>query len=362
VQAVTQGMGALVDARLLGCESFLFARFRNSIQRMAKALRLQNTVNSMGPYIIELLCIVGLLVVLFAFMFSSDNLVTKFPLLSLFAVSTVRLKQTFGVMTGAVNSINAHRASIPHIVEDLAAVDRLLETERRKSSGEKIGAFQRLVLKDVTYAYPDTEQPAVRGIDLELKRGESIALVGTTGCGKSTLVNVILGLLKPQRGTVEVNGVEIHHNLSGWNKQIGYIPQTIFLIDDTIRSNVAFGFREEETDDGQVWKTLQLACLDEFVRTLPKGLDTEIGERGVRLSGGQRQRLGIARALYRNPAVLVMDEATSALDSKTEADVMQNLSQQHGERTFIMIAHRLSTVEGCDRRYQLKSGHVIECR
>lgn len=359
VQAVMQGMGALVDARLLNCEDHLFQAFRNSVKRMAKALRFQKTVISMGPYLIEILCIVGLLVVLFVFFFASDDFVSQLPAISLFAVSTVRLKQSFGVVAGSINAINVARVSLPHIVEDLAAVDKLLAEKRNQQNGSSIGGFQHLELKGVEYYYPESESSAIQQIDLELKRGESIALIGTTGCGKSTLVNVILGLLEPQQGRVEVNGVDIQQDLEGWRKNIGYIPQTIFLIDDTIRANVAFGFGEDEVDDEQVWSMLRAACLDEFVRTLPSGLDTEIGERGVRMSGGQCQRLGIARALYRDPAVLIMDEATSALDTQTEADVMRAIIDLRKDRSFIMIAHRLSTVEGCDRRYELSKGKIV---
>jgi ABC-type multidrug transport system fused ATPase/permease subunit len=360
VQMVMQGMGALVDSRLLRCEPYLLHGFHASVKRMARALRFQNTVISLGPYLIEILCIVGLLVVMFSLLLASDDFVSKIPLISLFAVSTVRLRQTFGVIAGAIQGINVARSSIPNIVEDLKAVDQLLLQKQQTRKPEKIiGAFQQLKLKGVTYHYPDTDTAAVKEINLELTRGESIAFVGTTGCGKSTLVNIILGFLEPQQGLVEVNGEDIQQDLKGWYASVGYIPQTIFLIDDTIWANVAFGLNREEIEEEQVWEALRTACLDDFIKSLKDGLDTVVGERGVRISGGQRQRLGIARALYRNPAVVVMDEATSALDNETEMAVMRAISNLRKDRTFIMIAHRLSTVEGCDRRYEMAEGRIV---
>ncbi|MHB8789317.1 MAG: ABC transporter ATP-binding protein [Desulfobulbaceae bacterium] len=358
VQAVMQGMGAMIDARIMHCEEYLINIFRNSIKRMARAQTLQKTVSASSPYIIEILCIFGLLVVLMSLVMQSGDLQSQLSMLSLFGVATIRLRQTMGVAAGSINTINVARSSIPHIVEDLSAIDKLLWGKKAKKQGKTIGDFQRLELKGVTYKYPGGDTPAVKDINLELKQGESIAFVGTTGCGKSTLVNIILGLLQPQEGCVEVNGVDIHQDMDGWYRNIGYIQQTIFLIDDTVRANVAFGLAKEEIKEERVWEVLRSASLDDFVKSLTNGLDTVVGERGVRLSGGQRQRLGIARALYRNPAVIVMDEATSALDNETEAAVMRAIRDLRKDRTFIMIAHRLSTVEECGRRYEMEAGKI----
>jgi ATP-binding cassette subfamily C protein len=219
--------------------------------------------------------------------------------------------------------------------------------------------FEKAIrLSKITYLYPETDRPALRDIHLTIHKGESVAFVGSTGSGKSTLVNIILGLLQPQTGTVEVDGVDIHQNLRGWLDHVGYIPQTIVLLDTTIRRNVAFGLPDDAIDDTQLWTVLEAAQLADYVRSLPEGLDTVVGERGVRLSGGQRQRVGLARALYPNPDVLIMDEATSALDNETENHVMQALEALKGDRTIIMIAHRLSTIRGCDCLFFLKDGRI----
>ena len=186
--------------------------------------------------------------------------------------------------------------------------------------------------------------------------GRSVGIVGTSGAGKTTIVDVLLGLLEPESGRILADGVDVKTNYRGWLKNIGYIPQTIFMTDSTIRKNVAFGVPEEEIDDGKVWQALKEAALDEFVKELPEGLDTQIGERGIRLSGGQRQRIGIARALFEDPEVLVLDEATSALDNDTEAAIMDSINRLHGRKTLVIIAHRLQTIEKCDMIYSIGEG------
>ena len=186
--------------------------------------------------------------------------------------------------------------------------------------------------------------------------------MGESGSGKTTVADIILGLLYPQEGAVLIDNQNIQNDLHGWYSQIGYIPQMIFMLDDTIRANVAFGISDAEISDAEIWRAIKEASMEEFVKSLPNGLDTEIGERGVRLSGGQRQRIGIARALYRNPAILIFDEATSALDNETESMIMESIHHLHGQKTMIIIAHRLSTIEACDHVYRVKDGKVIKER
>jgi ABC-type multidrug transport system fused ATPase/permease subunit len=214
-------------------------------------------------------------------------------------------------------------------------------------------------LSDIRYTYPDGHAPALKGVSLTVKRGESVGFVGPSGCGKSTLVDVILGLLTPNAGHVTVDGRDIQHSLRAWQDQIGYVPQSVYLTDDTMRRNVAFGFLNEQIDDLAVHRAIKAAQLEEFVASLPDGLETIVGERGVRLSGGQLQRIGIARALYHDPAILVLDEATSALDTDTEQGVMRAVTALHGSKTLLIVAHRITTVAQCDRCYRLDQGHVV---
>ncbi len=198
------------------------------------------------------------------------------------------------------------------------------------------------------------------GASMEVKKGQSVGIVGTTGSGKTTSVDILLGLLVPQEGQVLVDGVDIRDDMAGWFEQIGYIPQEIFMLDDTIRANIAFG--EENVSDEDVWRALEEAALEDFVRILPDGLDTEIGERGMRLSGGQKQRIGIARALYHDPDVLFFDEATSALDNETETAIMESVNSLQGRKTMVIIAHRLTTIENCDVVYRVDGGKIVKER
>ena len=214
-------------------------------------------------------------------------------------------------------------------------------------------------MRDITYRYPDSDILIFNRANVTFPVGKSIGIVGTSGAGKTTIIDIMLGLLKPESGEVLADGVDIRQNYRGWLKNIGYIPQTIFMLDTTIRRNVAFGYADEDIDDEKVWAALREAQLDEHVRSLPDGLDTEIGERGIRLSGGQRQRIGIARALFEDPEVLVLDEATSALDGETEAAIMDSINRLHGRKTLIIIAHRLTTIEKCDLVFRVKDEKVV---
>ena len=211
-------------------------------------------------------------------------------------------------------------------------------------------------MEHITYAYPGTDKLIFDDASLLIPIGKSVGIVGTTGAGKSTVVDILLGLLKPGSGRILADGVNVMENYRGWLKNIGYIPQMIFMLDDTIRRNVAFGVPEEKIDEERIWQVLKEARLDDFVRSLPEGLNTGIGERGIRLSGGQRQRISIARALYHDPKILILDEATSALDNDTEAAIMESINDFMGKKTLLIIAHRLQTIEKCDLVYRVEAG------
>ena len=225
---------------------------------------------------------------------------------------------------------------------------------------EKLDVKDSIEMKDITYAYPNTERLIFDHADLKIPVGASVGIVGTSGAGKSTVVDILLGLLEPSTGYIYADGVDVKEpgNYRKWLKNIGYIPQMIFMLDDTIRKNVAFGVPEDKIDENRLWEVLKEAQLDEFIKTLPEGLETGIGERGIRLSGGQRQRIGIARALYNDPEVLILDEATSALDNDTEAAIMESINRLHGRKTLIIIAHRLQTIEKCDIVYRVEDGRA----
>ena len=360
IQAIQQGFGALIDARINGSENYLSDVYKQSALRHGEVMAKQQAIQKITPYAVELVAILGLLFILFLFLQIESSLTKILPVISLLAVSTIRLKQMASQIAAGINTINAARASIPDITRDVIELDAIRSRRVKRTCIQEISNFKRLSLDKVTYVYPGADVPAVHDITLELKSGESIALVGRTGCGKTTLLNLILGLLVPQSGCITVNGQDVSSNLEGWWGVLGYIPQSIFLINDTVSANIAFGVVPKEVDQERLSTALRSARLDEFVGSLRNGLVTIVGERGVRLSGGQRQRLGIARALYSDPAVLVMDEATAALDNKTEIEVMEAIQELKKERTLIMIAHRLSTVRDCDRLYYFREG-VLDC-
>ena len=358
VKTIQQGLGAYVDAQVMGANDFLNQSFYRSIQSLAYALRYFRVVSGILPYATELIAISGMMGIFCILYWLGTPIEAIIPIFALLAASLVRIRQAVSMVTGGITQIIFARANIPHIVRDLVELKVLENRSNSRSETGLITDFQDLICKNVVYKYPDSETPAIQNITLKIKKGEKVALVGSTGCGKSTLINLILGLLEPDEGSVEVNGNLVQRDLTGWHSKIGYIPQSIYLLDCSIRENVAFGLGNSEIDENAVWNALEIAQIAEFVRELPEQLDTITGERGVRLSGGQRQRIGIARALFRNPSVLIMDEATSALDNTTEKNLMAAIDCMDDEKTFIMIAHRLSTVKGCDKIFLLKNGQM----
>jgi len=263
-------------------------------------------------------------------------------------------------------TVNRLISSVQSLRYGISVVDTLyeefqLETPTRSDDDhQRLGFEDSLEVKRVQFAYAGASEPAMQDISISIKKGESIGIIGPSGAGKSTLIDVLLGLLAPDSGELTLDGVNVRGALRSWQDQIGYVPQSIFLTDDSVRRNVAFGLSNEQIDETAVWRALESAQLDQFIRALPDGLDSIVGERGVRLSGGQRQRIGIARALYHDPAVLVLDEATSSLDTITEKSVMQAVRDLKGNKTIVIVAHRYSTVEYCDRLYRLDFGRVVE--
>lgn len=356
IQHLQQGLGGAKDVKLLGRETEFLEQYRAHNVQSARAGQLQYTVQQLPRLWLELLAVSGLAALVLSMLWQGRAVEAVLPTLGLFAATAFRLMPS---VNRSLNSLNSLRYALP-VVNTLYAESRLPtpEAENRRIVTQPFR--EALELDRVTFAYAGATVPALSDLSLVVRRGESVGFIGTSGAGKSTLVDVLLGLLVPIGGEVRVDGRNIHADIRNWQNQIGYVPQSIFLTDDTLRRNVAFGLSDGQIDDAAVWRTIHAAQIDEFVRSLPNGLDTRVGERGVRLSGGQRQRIGIARALYHDPAILVMDEATSSLDPATERDVMRAVMTLHGEKTIVLVAHRLTTVEYCDRLYRLERGKVVE--
>lgn len=356
IQHLQQGLGGIKDVRLMGREMDFLEQYRLHNTQSAHIQQKISTLKQLPRLWLELLAVGGLATLVLSMLFQGRAMEAVLPMLGLFAAAAFRLMPSVNRALGAVQSL---RFSLP-VIETLYT-ELQLEAPTPKNNDASFTPFcSVLTLSKVNYTYVGASRPALTNLSLIIHRGESVGFIGASGAGKSTLVDILLGLLTPNTGEVRVDGEDIQSNLRNWQDQIGYVPQSIFLTDDSLRRNVAFGLADAQIDEAAVWRAIRAAQLEDFVQALPQGLDTVVGERGIRLSGGQRQRIGIARALYHDPAVLVLDEATSSLDTATEHGVMQAVRALHGIKTIIIVAHRLSTVEHCDRLYRLEEGRVVE--
>lgn len=356
IQHLQQGLGGAKDVKLLGRETDFLDQYRLHNVQSALVGQLQSTLQQLPRLWLELLAVGGLAILVISMLVQDRALEAILPTLGLFAAAAFRIMPSVSRVLSAMQSLRYGLSGIDTLHTELQ-----LATPKLAGTHSPVTLFRAsLELSQVTYAYPGAAGPALKDISLAIQRGESVGFIGASGAGKSTLVDILLGLLTPDTGEVRVDGKDIQANLRNWQDQIGYVPQSIYLTDDTLRRNVAFGLPNEQIDDEAVRRAIRAAQLEEFVHSLPQGLDTLVGERGIRLSGGQRQRIGIARALYHDPVVLVLDEATSALDTAAERGVMHAVTALQGSKTIIIVAHRLSTVEKCNRLYRLKQGKLVE--
>lgn len=354
IRAVTEGLGGIKVTRVLGREADFVAAFEQASDRYARAARVRQVLSETPRLVLETAGIAGLLFVAALLTAQGRPPGALIPTLTLLAVAVVRMIPSFNQITAALNGIRYGRAAVEAVHADLVA------PEPPPPAQGDLDFRNAIALENVSFRYPGTERDALADVSLTIRRGEAIGFVGPTGSGKTTLVDVVLGLLSPTSGRLTVDGVDVTGRERAWQRHVGYVPQDVYLTDDTIRRNVAFGVAPEDIDEAAVRRAVEAAQADEFVDRLPDGLGTLVGERGIRLSGGQRQRLGIARALYHDPAVLVLDEATSALDHETEQAVMEAVDGLRGSRTILMIAHRLTTVQGCHRIVTVRDGRCEE--
>ena len=358
LQYLQEGLGGVKDVKLLGRENDFLAQYQLHNISSNKVGRRKATMQVIPRLWLELLAVTGLAVLVLVMIKQGKPLEALLPVIGLFAAAAFRLMPSVNRILGALQNIRYSLPVIDILYDELIKVNLEKVEEKRQ---DKIFAFKnKLSIEHVSFCYPESEKMVLKEANISVHRGTSIGFIGGSGAGKSTLVDVILGLLNPTEGVVKVDDIDIQTNMRGWQNQIGYVPQSIFLTDDTLRRNIAFGLQSEKIDDDAVLRAVRAAQLEEFIGQLPEGLDTIAGERGVRISGGQLQRIGIARALYHDPSVLVLDEATSSLDYSTEHSVMEAVRALQGEKTIIIVAHRLSTLEHCDKIYQLDTGMIVE--
>jgi ABC-type multidrug transport system fused ATPase/permease subunit len=359
IQHVHQGLGGAKDVKLLGREDDFLDQFHVHNIKSAHAWKLQNTFQSFPRLLFELLAVFGVAIVVMSMLENKRDINIIVPTLGLFAAAAFRLMPSVSRVMASLQSLRFNLPVVDMLYSEMMLFSTLINT--RPKINTEIFKYE-ICLVNVSFSYAMTSRLALDNVSINIQKGESVGLIGSSGSGKSTLVDVILGLLKPNEGIVKFDNFDIHLVLRQWQDQIGYVPQSIYLTDDTLKRNVAFGVPSKDIDDRAVLRAISAAQLDEFVQSLPDGLETIVGERGVRLSGGQRQRIGIARALYHDPILLVLDEATSALDLDTERDVMKAVMELQGSKTIIIVAHRLSTIENCNRLYRLENGRVVEER
>lgn len=358
---ISQTVQGIKEVKITCKEQYFVDEYRRCGKGYVDAVQRYSLYNNVPKLLIETVCIgvmMGYMIVLTVTGASTENML---EVLSTLAAAAFVLLPAVNRINNQINSIAYFEPFFMGVSDNLQEEidDDKVDMSFAAADQDKLPLKDSIELRDITYAYPNTEKLIFNHADLTVKVGSAVGIVGTSGAGKSTIVDVLLGLLETKGGGVYADGVDVKTQYRGFLKNIGYIPQMIFMLDDTIRRNVAFGVHDEAIDEARVWEVLREAQLDEFVRSLPEGLDTGIGERGIRLSGGQRQRIGIARALYYDPEVLILDEATSALDNDTEAAIMAAINRLQGRKTLVIIAHRLQTIGKCDVVYRVEDGKVV---
>ena len=372
IRITNHGLGGLKETRVIGCESYFENQIEEQSEIYAKTTTLSSAYGNLPRFVLEPLMISFLISFTFLFItLNQNNTHNLTGVLGIFALASVRLMPAVGNLISGINVIRSTSYSLDRLFFDLKELEKekLITNVNSPNHSQNLlpnqnqQTFQfsdKVILDRITFQYPNSTTNVIKDISLSIRKGESIGLIGKSGARKTTLVDVILGLFIPQFGDIKVDGVSVYNNLRAWQNMLGYVPQSIFLIDDTLERNIAFGVADHLIDKNRLKKAIEMAQLSEVVEQLPDGIKTVVGEAGVLLSGGQRQRVGIARVLYHEREILVFDEATAALDTETEHLITQATKALAGTKTIIIIAHRLSTIEHCDCIYQLEQGRVIK--
>ena len=358
----TEALAGIKDIKILGNERTFLKRYEHHSRTYERYVAKQQLVGFLPRYAFETIAFGGMVVVVLVVMLRGSGLQAILPTLGVYAFATLRLLPALQSLFTSLTSMRFSVHSVDVLYEDLDVLSATTSEDLTPASSVEPLSFQRRIdLRDITFEYPNSERPVLDDFNLTLEANTTVGIVGSTGSGKTTLIDILLGLLTPTEGHLEIDGVPVDAgNVRAWQRNLGYVPQQIYLSDDTVAANIAFGVRSKDIDRAAVERAAKMASVHDFiVSEMPQGYDTIIGERGVRLSGGQRQRLGIARALYHDPSVLVFDEATSALDGVTEESIFQAVSALGKSKTIVMIAHRITTVRDCDVIYLLDKGHIV---
>ncbi|MBE5828301.1 MAG: ABC transporter ATP-binding protein [Butyrivibrio sp.] len=358
-----QAIYGLKDVKVLNRQDFFIRNYYEQGKIGADIDRNYIVMNNIPRLLIETVFIAVVLLYVLFYLLSGGDATSLLPQITAFGMAAIRIMPSANRINTYLTQIAYNQYSLDFVYNNLTEsmkTDKAMRAERAAIAGPALHLEKEIQMKDIVFAYPDSDVNIFTGANMTIQKGQSVGLMGPSGAGKSTIVDILLGLLHVKSGEILCDGTNIFSNYESWLAQIGYIPQSIYLVDESIRENIAFGIDADKIDDDRIWEVMEEAQLADFVKSLPEGLDTKIGDRGVRLSGGQRQRIGIARALYHNPEILVFDEATSALDNETEAAVMEAINSFHGRKTMIIIAHRLNTIENCDVIYEVKDEKITQ--
>ena len=358
-----QATYGLKDVKVLNREDFFVRNYYETGKTGANVARNYAVLNNTPRLLIETIFIVSMLGYIAIYINGGGDVSEMMTTIATFGVAAIRVLPSVNRINTYITEIAYATPSLNFVYENLQQgmkTDAMLAERKANSQKEKLKLEDKIELNHISFHYPDSAKNIFKDAHMVVHKGKSVGIIGSSGAGKSTIVDILLGLLHAQEGQITCDGVDIFKNYESWLAQIGYIPQSIYLIDESIRDNIAFGIDEDKIDEKRIWEVLEEAQLKEFIEELPEGLDTTIGDRGIRLSGGQRQRIGIARALYHDPEILVFDEATSALDNETEAAVMEAVNSFHGKKTMVIIAHRLNTIEKCDMIYKVENEKIVE--
>lgn len=362
-----QNIMGIKEITVLDRREAYVGKYEKLAKEMERCSTINGSVSAAPDRILEGICISGIMAVLCIRIAHGVDVNAFIPTLGAFVMGVFRIMPSISKVSSRINSIVFFMPGLDNTYDTLIST-KVLEKEREinseldvdRGNADEIQFHDRLVVDNITWRYSGNQTDIINGLSLVVKKGESIAFIGSSGGGKSTLADILMTLFKPQKGSVTMDGMDIFSLKEKWLNLIGFVPQSVFLIDDTVRANIAFGLPDEKISEKKIWKALERAQIKDFVESLPQGLDTMVGENGVKFSGGQRQRIAIARALYDDPEILIMDEATAALDVETEKAFMESIDALHGEKTIILVAHRLSTVKNCDRIYEIGNGIAIE--
>lgn len=355
-----EALGGIKEIKIMHREPFFIKGFEAIYKRFSNANGKFAFINLFPRLILETVCITAIVLLITVEIKGGQNAAEYIPTLSVFAMAFFRMFPRIGEISTSYNNIMYSKASVEDVHEILNRVNHEAEAVKSFDNNESVSFERELSIKNLSYTYEAEGRKILDNLNFVVKKGSAIAFTGASGAGKTTLIHLLLGLLKPTEGAVYSDDTDVHGN-SGFRHKIGYVPQMIFIADDTIRNNVVFGAHPyDESKDEEVWAALEEAKIADLVRSFPEGLNTTIGENGVRLSGGERQRLGIARALYHKPEILIMDEATSSLDYDTEKAIIETIAYFKGKKTLIIIAHRFSTIQDCDIIYKVENGGIQE--